>query len=120
MDKFPVSIHASSIEYAIRDIVVPAMELERQGNAILKMNIGDPLAYPDFPTPSHMIDAFSKALKNQSRANKKAGKSARSYHQRQEKGVIGVANQTKSFSKSSRKNSCERLVHWLGGYQNGA
>ena len=65
MDKFPVSIRASNIEYAIRDVVVPAMELERQGNTILKFNIGDPLAYPGFETPCHMIDAFSKALRNQ-------------------------------------------------------
>ena len=65
MNKFPVSNRVSNIEYAIRDVVVPARELERQGNTILKLNIGDPLAYPDFPTPHHMIDAFSKALKNQ-------------------------------------------------------
>jgi len=65
MDKFPVSTRASNIEYAIRDVVVPAMELERQGNTILKLNIGDPLAYPGFPTPEHMIDAFSKGLKDQ-------------------------------------------------------
>ena len=65
MDKFPVSIRASNIEYAIRDVVLPAMELERQGNTILKLNIGDPLAYPGFPTPEHMIDAFYKGLKDQ-------------------------------------------------------
>ena len=38
MDKFPVSTRASNIEYAIRDVVLPAMELERQGNSILKLN----------------------------------------------------------------------------------
>ena len=65
MDKFPVSTRASNIEYAIRDVVLPAMELERQGNTILKLNIGDPLAYPGFPTPDHMIDAFYKGLKDQ-------------------------------------------------------
>ena len=65
MDKFPVSTRASNIEYAIRDVVLPAMELERQGNTILKLNIGDPLAYPDFQTPDHMIEAFCKALKDQ-------------------------------------------------------
>ena len=65
MDKFPVSTRASNIEYAIRDVVLPAMELERQGNTILKLNIGDPLAYPGFPTPEHMIDAFYTALKDQ-------------------------------------------------------
>ena len=65
MNKFPVSNRATNIEYAIRDVVVPARELERQGNTILKLNIGDPLAYPGFRTPRHMINAFSKALKNQ-------------------------------------------------------
>ena len=65
MDKFPVSTRASNIEYAIRDVVVPAIELERKGNTILKLNIGDPLAYPGFSTPDHMIDAFCKGLKNQ-------------------------------------------------------
>ena len=41
----------------------------------------------------------TKALKDQDQTNKKTSKSQRQYHQRQEKGVIGVANQTKSFSK---------------------
>ena len=46
---------AAAIEYAIRDVVVPALELEKMGHEIIKMNIGDPLAYPGLPTPSHMI-----------------------------------------------------------------
>ena len=65
MGKFPVSNRVANIEYAIRDVVIPAMELERKGNTILKLNIGDPLVYPGFKTPSHMIDAFSEGLKNQ-------------------------------------------------------
>ena len=65
MYKIPVSARASNVEYAIRDVVLPAMELERNGNSILKLNIGDPLAYDDFKTPSHMIKAFSEALRNQ-------------------------------------------------------
>jgi len=65
MDKFPVSSSASNIEYAIRDVVVPARELEKQGHNILKLNIGDPLAYDGFPTPNHMIEAFYKGLKEQ-------------------------------------------------------
>ena len=65
MDKFPVSERASNIEYAIRDVVLPAKELELQGNTILKLNIGDPLAYSGFTTPNHMIDAFADALINQ-------------------------------------------------------
>ncbi|MBJ84504.1 MAG: alanine aminotransferase [Euryarchaeota archaeon] len=58
----PVSTRASRIEYAIRDVVVPAMELEAQGFEIIKLNIGDPIAYPGLPTPSHMIEAFQESL----------------------------------------------------------
>ncbi len=41
--RLPVSPRAACIEYAIRDVVVPATALERQGHEILKLNIGDPL-----------------------------------------------------------------------------
>jgi len=61
-DSIPVSTRASSIEYAIRDVVVPAMELERDGHEIIKLNIGDPLAYPGLPTPPHMVEAYIQAL----------------------------------------------------------
>ena len=60
-----VSTRASAIEYAIRDIVVPAIELEAQGHEIIRLNIGDPLAYPGLPTPSHMVSAFKAALDRQ-------------------------------------------------------
>lgn len=53
----------STIEYAIRDVVVPAAELEKKGIDVLKLNIGDPLKF-DFETPSHMIDALCKAAKD--------------------------------------------------------
>ena len=56
---------ATRIEYAIRDVVVPATELQRQGHEILKLNIGDPLAYPGLPTPPHMIEAYQAALARQ-------------------------------------------------------
>ena len=56
---------AAAIEYAIRDVVVPALELEKMGHEIIKMNIGDPLAYPGLPTPSHMVEAFKQALDRQ-------------------------------------------------------
>ena len=61
-DEIPVSQRASQIEYAIRDVVVPAIELEQQGHEILKLNIGDPIAYPGLPTPPHMIQAFQDSL----------------------------------------------------------
>ena len=60
----PVSARASGIEYAIRDVVVPATKLEQEGHEIIKLNIGDPIAYPGLPTPSHMVDAFAKAVKD--------------------------------------------------------
>ena len=58
----PVSSRASKIEYAIRDVVVPATKLESEGHKIIKLNIGDPIAYPGLPTPKHMIDAYKNAL----------------------------------------------------------
>jgi len=60
-----VSARASAIEYAIRDVVIPALELEAQGHEIIRLNIGDPLAYPGLPTPGHMIAAFKQALDRQ-------------------------------------------------------
>ena len=53
-----------NIEYAIRDVVVPATELEAQGHSIIKLNIGYPIAYPGLPTPAHMVEAFTDALNN--------------------------------------------------------
>ena len=63
--QIPVTKRASQIEYAIRDVVVPATALEAQGHEILKLNIGDPLAYPGLPTPDHMIEAYHQALLDQ-------------------------------------------------------
>ncbi len=60
-----VSPRASKIEYAIRDVVVPAIELESKGHEIIRLNIGDPLAYEGLPTPPHMIAAFKDALDRQ-------------------------------------------------------
>jgi alanine-synthesizing transaminase len=62
-EQIPVATRASSIEYAIRDVVVPAIALEAQGHEILKLNIGDPIAYPGLPTPSHMVEAYVSALR---------------------------------------------------------
>jgi alanine-synthesizing transaminase len=60
----PVSKRAAAIEYAIRDVVVPATALEAEGHEVLKLNIGDPIAYPGLPTPPHMVDAYANALRN--------------------------------------------------------
>jgi alanine-synthesizing transaminase len=48
------------VEYAIRDVVIPARRLEAEGHEVLKLNIGDPIAY-GFHPPRHMIDALTKA-----------------------------------------------------------
>ena len=61
-EQIPVARRAASIEYAIRDVVVPATALEAQGHEIIKLNIGDPIAYPGLPTPKHMVDAYVNAL----------------------------------------------------------
>ncbi|MEC8609822.1 MAG: aminotransferase class I/II-fold pyridoxal phosphate-dependent enzyme [Candidatus Thermoplasmatota archaeon] len=63
MNKIHATERSLSIEYAIRDVVVPATELESQGHTILKLNIGDPIAYPGLPTPPHMVEAFAEALR---------------------------------------------------------
>ena len=62
MSDIPVSKRAAQIEYAIRDVVVPATALEAEGHEIIKLNIGDPIAYPGLPTPEHMIHAFQQSL----------------------------------------------------------
>ena len=56
-----VAERAAGIEYAIRDVVVPAKELERKGRRILYLNIGDPLKY-DFDTPDHIKQALNRAV----------------------------------------------------------
>jgi alanine-synthesizing transaminase len=56
----PAAERALGIEYAIRDVVAPARELEKQGHKVLKLNIGDPIAY-GFRPPAHLIEALHKA-----------------------------------------------------------
>jgi len=62
MSGIRVADRAARIEYAIRDVVVPATALEAAGHSILKLNIGDPIAYPGLPTPEHMVTAFQESL----------------------------------------------------------
>ena len=64
-ERVDVSNRAATIEYAIRDVVVPAAELEKQGHEIIRLNIGDPLAYEGLPTPNHMVSAYKRALDSQ-------------------------------------------------------
>ncbi len=49
------------VSYAIRDILLPARELERQGHEIVKLHIGDPNKW-DFETPKHVRDALCRAV----------------------------------------------------------
>jgi len=65
VEKVDVSSRAAAIEYAIRDVVVPAIELEKKGHEIIRLNIGDPLAYGGLPTPDHMVSAYKRALDSQ-------------------------------------------------------
>jgi len=51
------------ISYAIREVVLPARELEKKGIKVLHLNIGDPNKY-DFDTPKHMKDALYKAAQD--------------------------------------------------------
>ncbi len=59
----PASVRSLRIEYAIRDDVVPARELEKRGIEVLKLNIGDPIKY-DFKTPEHIRKAAAEAVMN--------------------------------------------------------
>ncbi len=49
------------ITYAIRDIVVKAQALERQGKRMLYLNIGDPPVY-DFDTPQHIKEHLKRRI----------------------------------------------------------
>lgn len=51
-----------TIEYAIRDVVVYAKKLEKNGKKIIYLNIGDPCKY-DFDTPQHIKEAYCEAIK---------------------------------------------------------
>ncbi len=52
----------ANIRYAVRDIVVLANEVAKQGKKMLYLNIGDPNLY-DFETPEHVVEAIYKGLK---------------------------------------------------------
>jgi len=56
------SRRSDKIRYAVRDIVVLADELVKEGRDVLYLNIGDPIQY-DFETPSHMVEACYEAMK---------------------------------------------------------
>ena len=57
-----VSKKVSGVEYAIRDIVSAAKDLEKQGRTIDYLNIGDPAQY-GFDPPENVKQAFIDAIK---------------------------------------------------------
>src|SRR5271154_5627972 len=52
-----------NVRYAIRDLAAVADEVTRQGHKVLYLNVGDPNIF-DFRTPSHMIEAVYKAMRD--------------------------------------------------------
>ena len=54
------SKRSQGINYAIREVVVPARKLEKKGIKVLRINIGDPNKY-DFDTPDHIKKALYDA-----------------------------------------------------------
>jgi len=57
------SKRSQGVSYAIREVVLPARELEKKGIKVLHLNIGDPIKY-DFDTPQHMKEALYEATLN--------------------------------------------------------
>ena len=58
-----VSKKVAGVEYAIRDIVSAAKDLEKQGRTIDYLNIGDPVQY-GFQPPENVKQALIDAIKN--------------------------------------------------------
>ena len=51
-----------NLEYAIRDVIAHAKQLEKKGKDVIYLNIGDPLLF-DFETPEHIKEAMIQAVK---------------------------------------------------------
>jgi aspartate/methionine/tyrosine aminotransferase len=56
-----VSSRSRLVSYAIRDIVLEAKVLEKQGKDMIYLNIGDPAPY-GFRPPQHILEGVKKAL----------------------------------------------------------
>ena len=61
MQRFKPTDRVENIEYAIREVIPYAKELERKGVKIFYLNIGDPVQF-DFDTPAHIKEALAKAV----------------------------------------------------------
>ena len=51
-----------NLEYAIRDVVGHARQMENKGKDVIYLNIGDPLQF-DFETPEHIKEALIQAVR---------------------------------------------------------
>jgi len=58
-----VSKKVSGVEYAIRDIVLVARQVQKQGKDITYLNIGDPVQY-GFQPPQNVKEAMIKAIRS--------------------------------------------------------
>lgn len=54
------SQRSQGVNYAIREVTIPAKQLEKKGIKVIHLNIGDPNKY-DFDTPDHMKKALYEA-----------------------------------------------------------
>lgn len=61
MRTFHATERSLNVEYAIRDVLIPARKLEEKGAKIIKLHIGDPNKW-DFETPKHVRDALGRAV----------------------------------------------------------
>ena len=52
-----------NLEYAIRDVVGHARQMEKKGKDVIYLNIGDPLQF-DFETPEHIKEALIQAVRD--------------------------------------------------------
>ncbi|UCC58710.1 MAG: aminotransferase class I/II-fold pyridoxal phosphate-dependent enzyme [Candidatus Bathyarchaeum sp.] len=57
-----VTERVQNLEYAIRDVVGYARELEKKGKDVIYLNIGDPVSF-DFDIPEHIKEALIQAVK---------------------------------------------------------
>ncbi|MHA2060589.1 MAG: aminotransferase class I/II-fold pyridoxal phosphate-dependent enzyme, partial [Candidatus Ranarchaeia archaeon] len=63
---FHAAERTSTLRYAIRDILQPARELEKQGKKIYYLNIGDPNKF-DFRTPQPLVEALISGVESGAR-----------------------------------------------------
>ncbi len=64
------------VSYAIRDVLGPARELERDGHDVLKLNIGDPCAF-DFQPPTKLVEAYRRGAEDAGYSNSQGSQAAR-------------------------------------------